>query len=349
MRKSFIPYWLTLSFVIICCFFTTSYSKTETKDVEFHYSWLAGNLIYKVDGGDIIKRLDIENYLETNIRTGKISLKGDMLKAEITIRKTNDFPYADLVMKVTPSAKTGLGYDGTYEGSYTGDSEDILNLDNPEELEKLFRAEVGTIANLKFSCPLPCDKDRYDNIAYLSPNVLLVAFIGPEDATDAIFFDDDFSSDTSENAETEENYLLDSPLGMFIQAISEVAFAGVMPDMEETEPEKKEDRKPLTYQDLDKKPVFMGSDVTTFSNWVKSNVVYPDYAIENNIQGSVMVQFIVERDGSISNVEIVNDADRSLGDEVKRVVESSPKWTPASHQDKTVRVVFRFPVEFRLE
>lgn len=168
-----------------------------------------------------------------------------------------------------------------------------------------------------------------------------------EDAEVVDTNDEDFITDTPEVAEVEDYYM--DPFSMFFVALSGEIYAGLPDDIEETEEEKEENKKTLTYQDLEKKPVFMGSDVTTFSNWVKSNIVYPDYAIENSIQGRVVVQFIVGRDGSVSDVEIVNDADCSLGDEVTRVVRSSPKWTPASHLGENVRVMFKFPVEFRLE
>ena len=89
------------------------------------------------------------------------------------------------------------------------------------------------------------------------------------------------------------------------------------------EEEEKEDD---IFQIVEDMPTFKGGDVQKFSNWVKERVKYPVIAQENSIQGKVFIGFVVEPDGSVSNVTILRSVDKSLDEEAKRVVESSPKW-----------------------
>lgn len=96
-------------------------------------------------------------------------------------------------------------------------------------------------------------------------------------------------------------------------------------------------------------PTFRGGDVQRFSNWVKERVKYPQIAQENGIQGKVFIGFIVEADGTVSNVTILRSVDKSLDDEAVRVVESSPKWNPGKQRGQPVRVRFSITVNFQLQ
>ena len=75
---------------------------------------------------------------------------------------------------------------------------------------------------------------------------------------------------------------------------------------------------------------------------------YPDVARENGISGRVFLQFTVEKDGTVTNVRVLRGVDPALDQEAIRVVQSSPKWTPAKQRDKAVRVSFSFPIVFQL-
>lgn len=86
-----------------------------------------------------------------------------------------------------------------------------------------------------------------------------------------------------------------------------------------------------------------------FRGYIAENLIYPENAIENGIQGNVFVSFIVEPDGSVSNVEVVRGVDPSIDKEAVRVVESSPKWEPGTQRGINVRVQFTFPIAFSLE
>ena len=80
--------------------------------------------------------------------------------------------------------------------------------------------------------------------------------------------------------------------------------------------------------------------------YVLSKIKYPTIAIENGIHGTVVVQFVVEKDGSISNEKIARDIGGGCGAEALRVVKSLPKWIPGKQRSRPVRVKFSLPVRF---
>ena len=82
--------------------------------------------------------------------------------------------------------------------------------------------------------------------------------------------------------------------------------------------------------------------------WLSDHIKYPAIASENNIQGRVMVSFVVERDGSVSNIKVLRGVDPSLDKEAIRVVGEMPKWKPGMQTGKPVRSRFNLPVTFRL-
>lgn len=96
-------------------------------------------------------------------------------------------------------------------------------------------------------------------------------------------------------------------------------------------------------------PKFQGGDLNTFRQWVQSNVKFPQIALENNISGRVTVTFVIEKDGRLTNIQVLQSPDRSLSDEAVRVLQKSPKWTPGKQRNQTVRVRYNLPVEFRLQ
>ena len=83
--------------------------------------------------------------------------------------------------------------------------------------------------------------------------------------------------------------------------------------------------------------------------WLQKNLKYPPVAQENGIQGRVLVQFVVNKDGSIVEPKVLRSVDASLDKEAMRVVQQMPKWTPGRQRGKAVRVRFTLPVTFRLQ
>ena len=83
--------------------------------------------------------------------------------------------------------------------------------------------------------------------------------------------------------------------------------------------------------------------------WISKNIKYPMIAQENNIQGRVFVQFVIERDGSVTDVKVARSVDPSLDKEAIRVVKAMPKWTPGTQRNKPVRVSYTVPINFQLQ
>lgn len=94
-------------------------------------------------------------------------------------------------------------------------------------------------------------------------------------------------------------------------------------------------------------PQFPGGQIAMLQYLMK-NMKYPEQAMKEGIQGRVAVRFIVEKDGSISDVKPVLSVHPLLNKEAVRVVKSMPKWSPGKHNGKPVRVRFNLPVMFKL-
>jgi len=107
----------------------------------------------------------------------------------------------------------------------------------------------------------------------------------------------------------------------------------------------------FAYSDVDVKPQFLNStDPRTFmERWVYPYLKYPKYAVDNGIQGRVLVEFIVDEKGEVRDAKVIRGIHTSLDDEALRVVSASPKWRPGRHRGKKVKVAITVSVEFRLE
>ena len=99
---------------------------------------------------------------------------------------------------------------------------------------------------------------------------------------------------------------------------------------------------------VQQKPKFQGGDVNGFSKWVNSRLVYPEQAKEMGIQGRVVLQFTIGKDGRLQDLKVLNTPDQTLADEAVRVVSSSPKWEPGRQRDRAVNVSYTFPVIYQL-
>ena len=99
---------------------------------------------------------------------------------------------------------------------------------------------------------------------------------------------------------------------------------------------------------VEQMPMYPGGD-GALMGYLRDNIHYPTVAAENGVQGRVVVGFVVERDGSITDVKILRGVDPSLDREAMRVVKSMPKWTPGKQNGSAVRVKYQVPVSFRLQ
>lgn len=110
----------------------------------------------------------------------------------------------------------------------------------------------------------------------------------------------------------------------------------------------KEEEEDVIFVVVESMPSFPGGDAALFK-YLSDNIKYPVIAQESGIQGRVICQFVVNRDGSIVDIEVVRSVDKSLDAEAVRVIKSMPKWTPGKQRGKTVRVKYTLPVNFRLQ
>jgi len=113
-----------------------------------------------------------------------------------------------------------------------------------------------------------------------------------------------------------------------------------------TEQPKEEETK--IFEVVEQMPSFPGGDAALMQ-FLSKNIKYPVVAEENGIQGRVIATFVVERDGSITDVKVVKSVDPSLDKEAVRVLKSMPKWIPGKQNGSAVRVKYTVPVTFRLQ
>ena len=112
------------------------------------------------------------------------------------------------------------------------------------------------------------------------------------------------------------------------------------------EPPKEEETK--VFDVVEQMPSFPGGPAALMQ-YLSSNIKYPVVAEENGVQGRVVCTFVVEKDGSITDVRVVKSVDPSLDKEAMRVVKSMPKWIPGKQNGSAVRVKYTVPVTFRLQ
>lgn len=107
----------------------------------------------------------------------------------------------------------------------------------------------------------------------------------------------------------------------------------------------------VSFYECDDRPLFSNNaDPRYFlREWVYHYLKYPQSALKDGIQGTVMVQFIIEKDGRVADVKVIKGVDPELDAEAVRVIEASPKWKPGKMSGNRVRAALTLPVEFRLE
>ena len=112
--------------------------------------------------------------------------------------------------------------------------------------------------------------------------------------------------------------------------------------------EKPKEEETKVFDVVEQMPSFPGGDAELMK-FLSTHIKYPVVAEENGIQGRVIATFVVERDGSISDVKVIKSVDPSLDKEAIRVLKSMPKWIPGKQNGSAVRVKYTVPVTFRLQ
>lgn len=102
------------------------------------------------------------------------------------------------------------------------------------------------------------------------------------------------------------------------------------------------------YEVVEEMPSYPGG-MNALMTWLAQNIKYPAVAAEAKVEGRVMTQFVIEKDGSINDVKVIQSVDPSLDMEAVRVVKSMPRWTPGKQNGLAVRVNYTFPLTFKLQ
>ena len=140
------------------------------------------------------------------------------------------------------------------------------------------------------------------------------------------------------DADVEESTIQDSD---DTQAAVEVKYTAVQVEEEEVEEQE-------IFQVVEEMPEFPGG-MGECMKFLGKNIKYPTISQENGVQGRVIVQFVVNRDGSIVDPVVVRGVDPYLDKEALRVIQMMPKWKPGKQRGKAVRVKYTVPVMFRLQ
>ena len=104
----------------------------------------------------------------------------------------------------------------------------------------------------------------------------------------------------------------------------------------------------ITYEAVEEKPEYPGG-MAELSNFMSRNIQYPVISQENGVQGKVVVQFVIDKEGNVEEVAIANGVDPYLDAEALRIIKMMPKWKPGKHVGKEVNVKCTIPVGFRLQ
>ena len=151
----------------------------------------------------------------------------------------------------------------------------------------------------------------------------------PKQTTQIQVVEDDVEVDDVEiNAEVDQN---------------EVIEEYVAPEIVEDEVEEAE-----IFTVVEQMPEFPGG-MTRLAEYLASNIRYPQLARESGIQGRVFINFVVESDGSVTNVRVIRSLGGGCDEEAVRVVRAMPRWTPGRQRGRAVRVSYNLPVNFRLQ
>lgn len=111
--------------------------------------------------------------------------------------------------------------------------------------------------------------------------------------------------------------------------------------------QEEENEEVVNFYVIEEKPEFPGGEAAMFQ-WIAKNVKYPEIAKENSVQGKVFVQFVIGKEGKVTDVQVVRGVDPSLDKEAVRIIQSMPAWKPGKQRGKPVKVSFQLPINFKL-
>ena len=169
-----------------------------------------------------------------------------------------------------------------------------------------------------------------------------VKFTAPENKNDDEVKPEDEIQSQDDHSKT------NTAIGTFDVKGNDEAEGEVLKAKEVVVDEKPKEEETKVFDVVEQMPSFPGGD-TELMKFLHDHMKYPAVAEENGIQGRVICTFVVERDGSITDVKVIKSVDPSLDKEAIRVLKSMPKWIPGKQNGSAVRVKYTVPVTFRLQ
>ena len=221
----------------------------------------------------------------------------------------------------------------------------MQNLQNKQNLVGLIYADVkvlpdGKVVMVKVA-PASGEKDGMQPLVNEVERVLGNAKITERKPAQEVAYRFEISFGSQENGE-----LVWSRVKASDDAITVVKWAEVGEASTKIQSQKSEENTP--YIMVEKMPTFQGGDLNVFRNWVQSKIQYPKEAMDKGIKGRVVCSFVVEKDGSLTDFDVLQSPDKSLADEVVRILKTSPKWEPGEQRGEKVRVKYMVPIVFSI-
>ena len=241
------------------------------------------------------------------------------------------FGDADRIDAMINLDMVGTGYNGFY--AYTSSNPDL------NAILRMQAAELQPILpSLTAEEPYPSDHRAFYSKEV--PSVMFTTGRYPEHNTDK----DTQGIIDFETMERELEYVFN-----YTVALANTGMMLSFKASQQTMPEGSNDV--VSFYDCDFRPLFSNNPDPRYflKEWVYHYLKYPQAAVRDGIQGTVMVQFIIEKDGKVTDVKVVKGVDPELDEEAVRVVAASPKWKAGKMGGNKVRAALTLPIEFRLE
>ena len=112
--------------------------------------------------------------------------------------------------------------------------------------------------------------------------------------------------------------------------------------------QQKEQQKGDVFMEVEQMPEYPGG-FDGLKSFITDNVKYPEQAKKNKVEGKVFISFVVDKDGSVTDAQVVKSVDMELDKEALRVVNTMKKWTPGKQKGETVKVQYTLPIQFALD
>ena len=253
-------------------------------------------------------------------------------------------PIVAVTLAVNAETVTDYVYNEPQTPVKKGNRAGVINLGAGKEIV------VEKADDAKVDDALPADIEKftisgtvYDgSAAQKTPIIGAVVKIAGSKKGTVTDMDGNFSLEVAAGDRIEAIYMGFEPFTIGVsKAFSERNDYKIMLRKEDADPDK-------PYDVVEKMPQFPGGTGKLFE-FLSMNVKYPAEAEKNNVQGRVIVTFVVEKDGNVANAKVVRSVHPSLDSEALRVINSMPKWTPGMQNGETVRVKYTVPVTFRLQ